>query len=131
MKIKRTKIKLWWNNLFKPKVSLTSEQEKVIKIVKKYITDYSTKIECTPLSSDFDLRYLIIHNDVTIKITNHKIFVVNGVYKYEVLFKDNDPSLTDLIFFINKTINRRMDKIESEMNRKIDTSLTNIIIDKK
>ena len=117
-------LKQWLGKRFDPqKAELSSEQEKAYKIAKKLIVDSSSFLYGDILKE----RLIIMNGNRFIRITRNKIRIIDGPYKYDVAF---DPQrLDELRRIFAKNLEHRHDKIESEIDQRVERSLDHILKD--
>jgi hypothetical protein len=131
IKRKWLRFKIKFRETLSVKHVLSAEQKKACKIAKRLIIDKQSKLYCSASSvygENFKPRYIIQNGHVFVRITHDKIRIINGKYKYDVSFSEGDSSLAEVKIFFEKNMEHRIDKLEEEINLKVEKSL-DIIFD--
>lgn len=120
-RIKRLRVKL--NNLGKKKLELDDVQQRAYNIVIKIINDKDSDLMYDTLG-----RRIIENDEIYVSINKNHIFIINGVYNYDIFVddvtKDNITEKFDskLIRKINSREQRAMNKVKNSL----DTIFENI-----
>lgn len=118
--------KNWLDSKFQTKQMLSPEQDKAYRITKKLITD-SESFLYADLTNLSKRRYLIVNGLRFIRITEGKIRIVDGSFKYDVSF--DDKILNELKELFANNLEHRHDKLEAEIADRVEKSLDNILTD--
>lgn len=116
----------WLHSKFETTQLLSPEQDKAYRITKKLITD-SESFLYADLSNMAKRRYLIVNGLRFIRITEGKIRIVDGSFKYDVSF--DDKILNSLKELFANNLEHRLDKIEAEIADRVEKSLDHILTD--
>ncbi len=74
-------------------------------------------------------RYLIENGHIFVRISDEKIRIINGKYKYDVSFDHNSNEINDMLRVFMKSLDHRLDKLENEINKRVEKSLDHILKD--
>lgn len=132
LKMQRLRFKVNKRNLLNKKYAPNEEQKLAITLAKRTIVKPDTVLLCSADSeygSNHKPRYIIrnVNDHIDIRIVSGMLRIKNGILKYDVPFSDLDPNLSDLKAFFARNVERRLDKIEDEMNKEVLESLDNMI----
>ena len=121
---KLIKLRRWFKRRFDPtEEELSNEQLKAFKIAKKLIVD-STSFLYADLSRE---RLIIVNDSRFVRITNGKIRIIDGPFKYDVAY---DVRMLDpLKELFAKNLEHRHDRIEAEIGSRVEKSLDHILKD--
>lgn len=121
---KWVKFKKWLSTKTDPREKeLSTEQDKAYRIAKKLIVD-SNSILYADVSKD---RFIIVNGERYIRITPQKIRIIDGSYKYDITYEPR--RLERLIGTFAKNLEHRHDKLESEIDARVEKSLDHILND--
>lgn len=104
-----------------PKAKLSSEQEKAIQITKKLISDSHSKLYAAITKE----QYLIDNGHIFIKMTSSRIRIINGTYKYDFMFSNEE--LKPVIRMFVKSLEHKQEKLLNEISSRVEKSLNNIL----
>lgn len=117
--------KKWLSKKFDPgETELSAEQDKAYRITKKLIVDTNSVLYADVSG---EARYIIVKGERFIRMTNNKIRIIDGPYKYDISF---DPKrLDDLRHLFAKNLEHRHDRLEAEIGMRVEKSLDHILKD--
>jgi len=116
--------KKWLSKKFDPVESeLSPEQDKAFRIAKRLIID-SESFLYADLSRE---RLIIVNEPRFIRITNGKIRIIDGPYKYDVTF--DVRRLDELKRIFARNLEHRHDRLEAEIGTRVERSLDHILKD--
>lgn len=121
---KWVQFKKWLARKFDPvERELSPEQDKAFRIAKKLIIDSDSF-----LYADLSRERLIIVNGLRfIRITNGKIRIIDGPFKYDISF--DVRRLDELKRIFARNLEHRHDRLEAEIGSRVERSLDHIIND--
>lgn len=108
---------------------LDPEQRMALDIAKRVIVDETSKLHFSNFSYETQeaSRYLIENGHLVVKMTHGKIRIINGKYKYDVTFKNDDKDFRHVKDLFARSLSRRLDKLEAQINARIEKSLDHIL----
>lgn len=112
---------------------LDPEQRMAIDIAKRVIVDDTSSLHFSNFSYETGeaSRYLIENGHLVVKITHGKIRIINGKYKYDVSFRNEDKELRHVKSLFARSLAHRLDKMEARINARVEKSLDHILSDLK
>lgn len=121
-KLKRLKVK--FNNLGKKKLELDEVQQKAYNIVIKMINDKGSNLMYDNIFS----RRVIEHGEIFVSITKNHIFIINGVYYYDIFVDDvtRDNIAEKFDNKISRKINAHEQKAMAKVKKSLDMIFDNI-----
>jgi phage FluMu gp28-like protein len=104
---------------------------RAIEIAKKVIVDETSQLHFSGIAygSGEATRYLIENGHLVVKITHGKIRIINGKYKYDVAFRNDDKAFQNVKRLFARSMTHRLDKLESQINSRVEKSLDHILKD--
>lgn len=107
----------------------TTEQAKALLITKMKILDQDSKLYYSVNNEDMTNRYFIENGHMFIKITSVKLVIINGKYQYDFSFVSTNEDFVNIKRIFMRNLDHRLDKIESEINKRVEKSLDHILRD--
>ncbi len=121
-RFKRFKVKL--KNLGRKKLELDEVQQKAYNIVIKMINDKDSDL----MYDNTNSRRVIEHGEIYVSITKNHIFIINGVYYYDIfvddITKENIAEKFDNK--ISRKINAREQRAMAKVKKSLDMIFDNI-----
>lgn len=107
----------------------TAEQAKALLITKMKILDPDSKLYYSISAEDMTPRFFIENGHMFIKMSSVKLIIINGKYQYDFSFVSTNEDFVNIKRIFIRNLDHRLDKIESEINKRVEKSLDHILKD--
>ena len=116
---------VWWRKKFRKKPPEMGEvQKKGFAIVSKLLANSDSELIIDP---NFNGKRYIKNDDIFVTIERGNLNIINGVYFYDIYL--SDKMYEHFVSRFNNRINRIIVKYESQIQNRVESSLTNILTD--
>jgi hypothetical protein len=118
------RVYLYLRDKFNPKPIISDEERYAITIAKKLVMIPSSKLFIAPISQKY-----LIHNEekkIFIVTQNRSMTIINDIYSH-VAYIENDELYGSFIEEFNQEMEKRREKLESEIKTNIIYSLKNVL----